>query len=119
MKFHVAISNAFWDIKGRSGSSLLDLFIPAQSTAKFEATTPHQKTREPLGANPAWGDMGGMLGLGAPAISCLLTMETRDAARVSPRIRAAERAMPLWADTEAPRKQAQARPGRGSEGRSS
>lgn len=35
--------------------------------------------------------------------------------RTTPRIRAAERAMPLWADTEAPRKQAKARPGRAEE----
>lgn len=60
-----------------------------------------------------------MLSLGAPAILGLLTMETRDAARATPRIRAAERAMPLWADTEAPRKQAQAKPGSGGGGRSS
>lgn len=49
----------------------------------------------------------------------MLAMETRDAAFATPRIRAAERAMPLWADTEAPRKQAKARPGRCSKGRSS
>lgn len=55
----------------------------------------------------------------APAVTATLAIETRDAARAMPRIQAAERAMPLWADSEAPRKQAKARPGSYSGGRSS
>lgn len=54
----------------------------------------------------------------APAIPAILPEETRDAAGAMPRIQAAERAMPLWADSEAPRKQAKAKPGSCSGGRS-
>lgn len=52
-----------------------------------------------------------------PAI--LTTEISYVAPNIVPRILVAERAMPLWADTEAPRKQAKVRPGSYSGDRSS
>lgn len=57
-------------------------------------TPPPRLQKTPLwvgvGTSPAQGDPGGMLGPGAPAILAILTTETSNVARATPRIRAAE-----------------------------
>jgi hypothetical protein len=86
--FYVGISTPFLELSGMlekgPAKNLFYLFTLAQSTAKFEVSTPHQKP--PLGEQsvchcPPQGHPGGtLIGPRAPAIPATLTTETSYAA---------------------------------------